>query len=128
MPRPRSSRSAYSARLEVDLGQDPVGGLDQDPAHPVQARARVALDRVGGEVLELGQRLEAGVAAADEDVGEQLVAAAGSSVALASSSVSITWLRSQIASARLLNPIACSASPGTGRTRETEPSASSSWS
>ena len=63
--------------LGVDLRQDPVGGLDQDPAHPVQARPRVALDRVGGEVLELGQGLEAGVAAADEDVGEQLVAAGG---------------------------------------------------
>ena len=63
--------------LGVDLRQDPVGGLDQDPAHPVQAGPRVALDRVGGEVLELGERLEAGVAAADEDVGEQLVAAGG---------------------------------------------------
>ena len=95
----------------------------------MQARPRVALDRVGGEVLELGQRLEAGVAAADEDVGEELGrGAAGSSVAFASSSVSITWLRSQIASARLLKPIACSARPGTGSTRETEPSASSSWS
>ena len=41
----------------------------------MQAGARVALHRVGGEVLQLGQRLEAGVAAADEDVGEQLVAA-----------------------------------------------------
>ena len=61
--------------LGVDLRQHPVGRLDQDPAHPVQAGARVALHRVGGEVLELGQRLEAGVAAADEDVGEQLVAA-----------------------------------------------------
>ena len=60
--------------LGVDLGQHPVGRLDQDPAHPVQAGARVALHRVGGEVLQLGERLEAGVAAADEDVGEQLVA------------------------------------------------------
>ena len=75
IPRPRSSRSAYSASSAVDLGQHPVGGLDQHPAHPVQAGPRVALDRVGGEVLQLGQRLEAGVAAADEDVGEQLVAA-----------------------------------------------------
>jgi hypothetical protein len=42
----------------------------------VQAGPRVALDRVGGEVLQLGERLEAGVAATDEDVGEQLFAAA----------------------------------------------------
>ena len=59
----------------VDLRQHPAGRLDQYPAHPVQAGARVALHRVGGEVLQLGERLEAGVAAADEDVGEQLVAA-----------------------------------------------------
>ena len=94
----------------------------------MQAGARVALHRVGGEVLQLGQRLEAGVAAADEDVGEQLFAPGGSSLAFAASSVSITWLRSQIASARLLNPIARSARPGTGSIRETEPSESSSWS
>ena len=64
-------------QLQVDLRQHPVRRLDQHPAHPVQARPRVAVHRVGGEVLQLGQRLEAGVAAADEDVGEQLVAAAG---------------------------------------------------
>ena len=40
----------------------------------MQPRARVAVHRVGGEVLELGERLEARVAAADEDVGEQLLA------------------------------------------------------
>ena len=62
------------AELAVDLRQHPVGRLDQDPAHPVQAGARVAVHRVGGEVLQLGQRLEAGVAAADEDVGEQFFA------------------------------------------------------
>ena len=43
----------------------------------MQPRPRVALDRVGGEVLQLGKRLEAGVAAADEDVGEQLLAPGG---------------------------------------------------
>ena len=41
----------------------------------MQPGTRIALHRVGGEVLELGERLEAGVTAADEDVGEQLVAA-----------------------------------------------------
>ena len=101
-------------QLEVDLGQNPVGGLDQDPAHPVEASARVGVHGVGGKVLKLGERLEPGVAAADEDVRQQLVAQAASSVAFACSSVSITWLRSQIASARLLKPIACWSSPGTG--------------
>ena len=80
--RPQPDLDAAAAQLahrvvgegQVDLGQHPVAGLDQDPAHPVQPRARVAVHRVGGEVLELGERLETGVAAADEDVGEQLLA------------------------------------------------------
>ena len=41
----------------------------------MQAGARIAVDRVGGEVLQLGERLEPRVAAADEDVGQQLLAA-----------------------------------------------------
>ena len=41
----------------------------------MQARPWVAVHRVGGEVLELGQGLETGVAAADEDVGEHLLPA-----------------------------------------------------
>jgi hypothetical protein len=40
----------------------------------VQARPRVAVHRVGGEVLQLGQRLQARVATADEDVGEEFFA------------------------------------------------------
>ena len=94
----------------------------------MQPGARIAVHRVGGEVLELGQRLEAGVAAADEDVGEQLLAPGRVLGRVRASSVSITWLRSQIASARLLKPIACLSRPGTGSERETEPTASRSWS
>ena len=113
---------------QIDLRQHPVGRLDQDPAHSLQPRPRVGVHRVDGEVLELGERLEAGVAAADEDVGEELLGGrSGSSLAFAASSVSITWFRSQIASARLLNPIAFSR-PGTGSSRDTEPRASISWS
>ena len=95
----------------------------------MEAGARIAVHRVGGEVLELGERLEAGVAAADEDVGQQLLAPSpASSVAFACSSVSMTWFRSQIASARLLKPIACWSRPGTGSERETEPTEIRSWS
>ena len=61
----------------VDLRQDAVQRLDQDPAHAVEPRARIAVDRVGGEVLELGERLQPRVAAADEHVGQELVAPAG---------------------------------------------------
>ena len=74
MPRPRSSPHAYSARPASISGRTRCGRLDEDPAHPVQTGPRVALDRVGGEVLKLGERLEPGVAAADEDVGEQRLA------------------------------------------------------
>ena len=74
IPRPRSSRGRVVGELAGNLGQDPIGGLDEDAAHPVQPGPRVGCDRVGGEVLELGEGLEAGVAAADEDVGEQLLA------------------------------------------------------
>jgi hypothetical protein len=62
---------------EVDLGQHAVGRLDQHPAHPMEPRPRVPLHRLGGKVLKLGQRLEPCVAATDEDIGEQLVAASG---------------------------------------------------
>jgi hypothetical protein len=61
----------------VDLGKDPVTGLDQDPAHAVQARAGVAVHRVGGEVLQLGKGLQPRVATADEDVGQQPLAMRG---------------------------------------------------
>jgi hypothetical protein len=41
---------------------------------------------------------------------------------------SSAWFRTAIASARVLNPRACSARPGIGSTRDTEPSATTSWS
>ena len=69
-----AQRRSRRGRLR-HLRQHPVHRLDQDPAHAVQAGPRVAVHRVGGEVLKLGERLEARVAAADEDVGEQLLAA-----------------------------------------------------
>ena len=82
-PRPEPHVDAAAAELldrvlgqgEVDLGEHPVRGLDQDPAHAVQAGARVTLDRIGGEVLKLGERLQPRVAAAHEDVGEERLAA-----------------------------------------------------
>ena len=43
----------------------------------MQPGARIAADRVGGEVLELGERLEPRVSAADEDVGQELLAPCG---------------------------------------------------
>ena len=106
MPRPRSWRDRVVGEVLRHLGKHSIHRLDQDPAHPVQPRARITLHRVGGEVLQLGERLEARIAAADEDVGQKLLAARASSVAFACSSESTRWFRSQIASARLLKPIA----------------------
>ena len=61
----------------VDLGQHPVHRLCEHPAHAVEAGPRVELHRLGCEVLQLGERLETGVAASDEEESEQLLAQAG---------------------------------------------------
>lgn len=49
------------------LGHDPLARLDQHPAHPLCAAARIELDRLCGEVLKLGEPLEPRIAGADED-------------------------------------------------------------
>ena len=78
---------------------------------------------VSDEVGELGQRLDARVAGADEDEGELRLGAVPVASATAASSRRRTWLRRSIASARSLKPSACSARPGIGSAREIEPSA-----
>ena len=52
----------------------------------------------------------------------------GSSSVSAASSERTTRLRSAIASGSVLNPTACSTSPGIGSVRDTEPSATTRWS
>ena len=106
----------------------PVPRLDEDEAQAVQPRARVALDDVGGEVLQLGEALEPGVAGAHEHVREQRAAGRVVRSISACSSVCTSRLRSAIASDSVLKPIACSASPGIGSVRDVEPSATISWS
>ena len=103
--------------------------LDQHPAHPLRAAARIQLDRLRGEVLQLGESLDARVARADEHEPQVLGArVAGSSSDSAMSRQLSTWLRSAVASDSDLKPIACSARPGIGSVRETDPSATTSWS
>ncbi len=102
--------------------------LDQHPAHALRAAARIQLDRLRGEVLQLGEPLDARVARADEHEPQVLGAHAGSSTDSAMSRQLSTWLRSAVASDSDLKPIACSASPGIGSVRDTEPSATTSWS
>ena len=73
--------------------------LDQHPAHALRAAARIQLDRLRGEVLQLGEPLDARVAGADEHEAEVLGRAArGSSRDSAMSRQLRTWLRSAVAS------------------------------
>jgi hypothetical protein len=75
MPRPWLAHGELGQRGR-DLAHDPVAGLDQQPAHALHPAAGVEVDDVGGEVLQLGQALDAGVAAAHEHVGQELLALA----------------------------------------------------
>ncbi len=95
---------------------------------PCCATARIQLDRLRGEVLQLGQSLDARVAGAHEHEAQVLARVAGSSSDSAMSMQLSTWLRSAVASDSDFKPIACSASPGIGSVRETDPSATTSWS
>ena len=70
-PRRRSSAVANSRELGGDLRHHALARLDEDEAQALDARARIEVDDVGGEVLQLGQALEPGVAGADEHVGQQ---------------------------------------------------------
>ena len=74
IPRLRSSSAAYSASSASISGSTRSSRLGEHPAHPVKTGARIELHRLGREVLKLGERFEAGVAAADEKESEQLVA------------------------------------------------------
>ena len=97
---------------------------------PLHAAARVEVDHVGGEVLQLGEPLEAGVAGADEDVRQVLAARARrvlerlGDLERADDAVAQRDRLGQ----RLERRCACSARPGIGSVRLTEPSATISWS
>ena len=59
------------AELLADLRQDPAGRLHQHPAHVVRVDVVVVPGGVAGHVLELRERLDTGVPAADEDEGQR---------------------------------------------------------
>jgi hypothetical protein len=70
-PAPRQLLRRVVAERPGDLGEDPRRRVDEDPALRVVANlARVAAERVADEIRELGERLHARVARADEDVRE----------------------------------------------------------
>ena len=89
------------------------------------SRARVALDRVDREVLELGERLHPRVPATDEDVGELLERRVLRGIGGLERLDHVVAQPDRVG--ELLNPIARSR-PGTGSSLETEPSARMSWS
>ena len=76
-----------------DLGQDLRRRVDDRPAPRASSEARVVAERVIDEIGELGERLDAGVARADEDEGECTRGLASSCSASAASSSLSTWLR-----------------------------------
>ena len=55
----------------IQLGQDPAGRLDQHPAQFGRVQRRVEPHRLVGEPLQLGQRLDPGEPAADDDEPER---------------------------------------------------------
>ena len=74
MPRRRSSAVANAARSGWISSITRSRASTSMKRMPSQPRPRVALDHVGGEVLQLGEALQPGVAAADEDEREQRAA------------------------------------------------------
>ena len=112
----------------VDLGQDTVHRLDQDPAHPCQASARVAVDRVGGEVLKLGECFQAGVATAHEDVGQELLAALGVLRGVGALERVDHVVAEPDRVGEALEPDRVLVEPGHGSERDTEPTATRNWS
>ena len=129
IPRPRSSRSANSERLCGHLLHDPLARLDQHPAHPLRRGS-------AGTARSPARRSPAARPAPRRRRSRRRRtrtpgtprAGAGSSSDSAMSRQLSTWLRSAVASDSDFSPIACSASPGIGSVRETEPSATISWS
>ena len=122
-PRPRAA-ARRSRRAGVGISGRIFGArVDEHPALRRAAQLGVVAQRVPHEVGQLGERLDARVAGADEDERQLPLGAVGVGAAAAASSRRRTWLRRWIASARSLKPSPCSARPGIGRVRETAPSA-----
>lgn len=65
---------AVGTQLRADLGEDLVGGVDQDEAHVLALHAGVVRGRVAGHVLDLTDGLGAREPAAHEDEGQRLAA------------------------------------------------------
>ena len=129
IPRPRSSRVANSARLGRDLRHHPVRAPPPGPARAVEAAARVAVDHVGHVVLQLGDPLQPGVAGADEHEGQVRAALPRVVERLRDLEVEQRAVaqRDRVGE-RLEAERRARPGPGTGSTRETEPSATISWS
>ena len=125
----RAGRAAAprSRRAAGDLGRGSCGAASTSTQCCASSRRLgVVAQRVADEVGELGERLDARVAGADEYERQLPPALALAARRRAASSRLSTWFRRLIASARVLKPSACSARPGIGSVRETAPSATTS--
>jgi hypothetical protein len=127
-PAPSELPGGVLAEPGRDLGKDRRGGVDEHPALPRCPEARVVAQRVAHEVGELGERLDARVACADEDEGE---------VALGARRVERRVGRLELAQdvvaqvdrvGEVLEAEAVLGEPGIGSVRGTEPRASTSCS
>lgn len=77
MLRRRSWVIDVGAHLLADLREDAVRGLYEDPLQVVRVDVVVVAHGVAGHVLQLGERLDAGVTASYEDEGQGRVADRG---------------------------------------------------
>ena len=114
----RAARSTIWRAERDRVGDDVQEHLRQPALDARHATARIAVEEVGGEVLQLGDALQPGVAGPDEDVVEVLLAPLEVVDRLGDlQGCARERSRSPIASGSDLNPSACSASPGTGSVR-----------
>ena len=92
------------------------------------AQARIPAERVANEIRELGECFDARIPGADED--EREVTCRLSVVALGRSGLELAEdaIPEPDRVGEIMKPTPCSASPGTGKLRATEPSASTSCS
>ena len=90
-------------QLRVDLGQDACAGLEQEKPHLLTPDARIEAQHVVRERAQLAEQLDADESAADDDDREAAARVAETADTSASSSCSITWFLSTIASAIVLN-------------------------
>ncbi len=118
------------ARLERHLGHDAAHRLDEVEVGVVEGELSGTLrEQARGEDAQLGEHLDAGEAAADDDEGEQAVALGAGRQQRGLVEVGDDAVADGDASSMVFRPIALSATPGIGNVRETAPAVTTTiWS